>query len=424
MSTPPRSNAPVLALLAILAVASIVKAGIELIALKLATDTTAAQLSSIDTASRLSVLNWRYPLRQAGLFAASGRHDAAVEHYREALRRFPGCGACWIGLAESELALGRQHETSLRNAIQFGRSVTTVRTRAGVLHSRLGEQQPAKVEFAAALGGQRFEKDDFFMLLHRMFDPITVLDDIVPAHTLGPYLDFAIRRLDLSSTQMIWERCRENGVNEERRRRYARYLAKHGRYLGAWTLAIGNESPRLLNADFESPSERDEIFGWQLTDAQGVRARVIQCPHCPEGQRALRLRFDGNENPRYHGISQTVPLQAGRSYRITADVTYEEVTSAEGVRLSVAGVSGVADSNSSATSECRMQSISDELHGSSDWRQVSLDFYLPEACSAVRLVIGRRRADGLDRHIGGEIWFDNFALEARPHHPKVVVHGS
>lgn len=424
MSTPSRSNTPILALVAILALASVAKAGVELAALRLATDTSDTQLAAIDTATQLSSLNWRYPLRQAGLLAAIGRHDAAVGHYREALNRFPGCGACWIGLAESELALGQHHEQSLLNAIHFGRSVTAVRTRAGVLYSRLGEQQPAKVEFAAALGGQRFEKDDFFMLLHRIFDRVTVLDEIVPAHILGPYLDFAIRRLDPGSTRMIWDRCRENDVSEERRRGYARYLAKHGLYSDAWVLAIGNESPRLLNADFESPSERDDIFGWQLTDAQGVRARITQCARCPEGHRALRLRFDGNENPRYHGISQTVPLQAGRSYRIAADVMYEDVTSAEGVRLFVAGVSGVTDPNSSPASECRMQSVSNELHGSSDWRQITVDFDLPEGCSAVRLVIGRRRADGLDRHIGGEIWFDNFALEAWPQHPKVVVRGS
>ena len=420
MSTPSRSNTPVLALLAILALASVAKAGIELTALRLATDISDAQLGAIDTASRLSSLNWRYPLRQAGLLAASGRHEAALGHYREALKRFPGCGVCWIGLAESELALGHQHETSLLNAIHFGRSMTAVRTRAGVMYFRLGEEKPAKVEFAAALGGQRFEKDDFFMLLHRMFDRVTVLEEIVPVHTLGPYLDFAIRRLDPDSTRMIWDHFSENGVSEERRHRYARHLAKHGRYSEAWSLAIGDESPRLLNADFESPGESDEIFGWQLTDEPGVRARIVQCARCPEGDRALRLRFDGNENPRYQGISQTVPLEAGRSYRVATDVMYEELTSAEGVRLFVVGVSEGTDSQSSYASECRMQSASDELHGSSGWRQVSVDFYLPEGCSAVRLEIGRRRAEGLDRYIGGEIWFDNFSLEARPEFSKSV----
>ena len=95
--------------------------GRELVASYHASRDGAARIEGLERAARISPSNWRYPLELASIKQAMGLHAEAGLLYRQAISQFEGCGLCWVGLAETEAALGRDPGASLAKARRFGR---------------------------------------------------------------------------------------------------------------------------------------------------------------------------------------------------------------------------------------------------------------------------------------------------------------
>lgn len=397
------------------AVLALLTAASALAAAKGAVDLTALQAASADRAAgvtraaTLSPLNWRYPFESAELWNAIGRNAEAAQHYREALRRFPGCAPCWIGLAEARAALREPADEALDKAVKFGRSMPEVRTRAAVLYAKMGERELAASEFSAALGGQKDEMESFYEMLHRIYSGDEILDRIVTSADLESYMNFALGNLPLRDTARVWQALEDSGGHTAWRNPYGGYLARHGHLRDAWSITVGtagDEGQPLLDPGFGSGGAEVGFFGWHIRDVEGVRARISTCHDCESGARALRVRFDGERNVNYFGVSQAVPVLAGNRYALSARVRYDELSSARGPQIGVVGIAG-----SEAGTDCTLSTFAEELRGSSDWRETRVEFEIPAGCAGVKVLIARRQTPKLDRFVGGQLWVDRVDLQ-------------
>lgn|GEM_PF-1243162 len=405
--------------------------------------------AGLESAARWSPLNWRYPYRLGRLDRALGRNEKAAQRFRHAIELYPGCGHCWVALAEARAAQGLDPRAELERAVAHGSATTTVRTRTAVLYARLGQRDEALREFSAALGGHRKDRTGFYDQLAVLYPADFVLDEIVEDIDLPSFFGWARRRATPELAARTWARYSRYEDSDRARPWYVDYLIAHGFVHEAWRVAFGSRpgavaagEPALINSDFEDlagvwtrrPGEagRAEVggarqrFAWRVQDgrdkAEGVTARVVHCGDCAQGRRALRLRFDGEHNPHYTATSQYLPVEPGRRYSLTAQVRYQELGSVSGPRIVVQGVAGrrgvggglEGGGSDDPSAGCRMWVQGEQYRGNSDWRATELEFEVPSDCEGARVLVFRSATKALDRFIGGELWLDDFALALLP----------
>ena len=395
--------------------------------------------AGLESAARWSPLNWRYSYRLGRLDRAVGRNEQAAERFRHAIELYPGCGHCWVALAEARAAQGLDPRAELERAVTHGSATTTVRTRTAVLYARLGQSDEAVREFSAALGGHRKDRRGFYDQLAALYPADFVLDEIVEDIDLPSFFSWARSRATPQLSARTWARYSRYEDSDRARPWYVDYLIGHGFVHEAWRVAFGERpgETALINADFEDLAGvwtrrsgeaglARQRFAWRVQDgrdkAEGVTARVVHCGDCQQGRRALRLRFDGEHNPHYTATSQYLPVEPGRRYRLTAQVRYQELGSVSGPRIVVQGLAGRrgvggglegggADDPSAG---CRMWVQGEQYRGNSDWRSTTVDFEVPSDCEGARVLVLRSATKALDRFIGGELWLDDFALALLP----------
>jgi len=391
----------------------------DLLASYSATAEGAARAVGLTRAARLSPFNWRYPQALAGLQGALGNQEAALQLNEQALSEFRACDVCWVGVAEAQAAMGDDAAAALENAIHYGRSEGGVRLRAAIVLSKLGNEDEAAREFSAALGGMRDDTDGFYVLMHRLYPASYVLDRIVTDDDLATYFPFARQALDPSDVMRVWERFRDREEADAQRPAYVSYLLRHGYARAAWEVAFGRAGRPLgtiVDGGFEKRTDKEDLggLGWRIEDSEGVRADIVTCSDCDSGQRALRLRFDGEHNVHYLGAGQVVAVEPGGHYVLKAKVRYEDLTSAHGPAINVIGLAGQWRDPSES---CRLQAKTEEFRFTSGWRETQVEFDVPEACEGIRIIVGRPRVHELNRFLGGELWVDDVSLELLGHAP-------
>jgi tetratricopeptide (TPR) repeat protein len=395
----------------LLGASALVYGTIEYAALTLAKRSVIGGRPGVETAARLSPLNWSFPLVLAEVAASTGRREVAVAWYHAALRLNPACATCALGLADVEAKLGRDPVPWIDRAVRYGRSTAAVRMRAGTMYAQLGLQERAADEFRAAALGQRENQREFFALLHRIYPDSFVLERILPDALVAPYFGFARTQLDPASVRSVWQRYVKLGAPPAAREDYVAYLLRYGFAHEAWMLAFDGHPPplgTLLNGDFEAPVSGRGL-SWRITDAAGVKARVRDCADCVDGGRALWIGFDGQTNVQYSGARLYVPVAPSTVYRLSARVKGDEISSARGPALAVRGLAGP---DPAAAARCELHVVGEELRRSFDWRTTSLLFTTPPSCEGVAVMIARPATRRLDKFVGGELWVDDVRLEA------------
>jgi hypothetical protein len=123
------------------------------------------------------------------------------------------------------------------------------------------------------------------------------------------------------------------------------------------------------------------------------------------GDRALRIKFEGERNVYYRGINQYVTVVPGATYRVRAQVLAQDITSAQGPFIAVDGMS------SDDAPPCDLWARTDDLKSADRWSDVGLEFTVPERCEGVRISVMRPRTQRLNQFIEGELWLDDVKLE-------------
>jgi hypothetical protein len=175
----------------------------------------------------------------------------------------------------------------------------------------------------------------------------------------------------------------------------------------ALTLA-GVERPPAVQGSliWDGGFEKDVLdigFAWRFRPVPGIKIGLDENEK-HSGGRALGVRFTGAENVAYADACQYVAVEPGTSYRFSAWMRAEAVTTDTGVYFRV------------ITPEFpeRGAAVTRELRGTEPWTQITVPWKAAKDVRYVQVCLARDPSAKLDNKIAGTAWVDDVALIPEP----------
>ena len=122
------------------------------------------------------------------------------------------------------------------------------------------------------------------------------------------------------------------------------------------------------------------------------------------GNQSLLLGFDGKHNVNFTDVCHLAEVQPDTSYRLSAWVRTQSLTTNEGVRLRL-----IWRENSQGRSADTL-----DLHGTQPWTEIELPWTAAKDVHQVRVCISRNPAIDFNARIQGTAWVDDVALLPQP----------
>jgi hypothetical protein len=140
-------------------------------------------------------------------------------------------------------------------------------------------------------------------------------------------------------------------------------------------------------------------FGWRFARNEDVVVeRRVESPF--SGTYSLRLQFTGSKNVAFSHVSQIVPVEPGRSYRLRFARKSRNLTTDQGVYLAVNGF------------KCEGPAVKTQpVSGTGPWEEEWLELAVPKACEAIMVQVRRNASLMFDSKISGDYWLDGIEME-------------
>lgn len=164
----------------------------------------------------------------------------------------------------------------------------------------------------------------------------------------------------------------------------------------------------IINPGFERPPLSDKYpslaspptgFDWTMRHHPEVATRRDSLER-HAGSYSLRLSFNAAMGSEFENVSQLIPIEPLRVYRLSYFVKSKQIPLQDPPYVEI------ADAMDAAIFNLR----SPAPDGTTEWIEQSLTFNAPENTRAVRLTIRSPRLGVVDRLRIGEVWFDDFKL--------------
>lgn len=199
---------------------------------------------------------------------------------------------------------------------------------------------------------------------------------------VDPYLENLIETRHFEQANMVWHDLEHRGVVKESTDPDASNLVFNGGF---------EHTP--LNAG----------FGWRYRQEPYVAVN-FDSRHAYSGKRCLEIEFSDVENHRAQPVSQLVPVEAGKTYEVSAYVRSDNITSDSGPRLRV------------VNPECpKCLSVSSSATvGTTPWHKISFDFKTGPKARVISLSVWRSRGLDFPAEILGTFWLDQVSIRAVP----------
>lgn len=158
---------------------------------------------------------------------------------------------------------------------------------------------------------------------------------------------------------------------------------------------IGN----VFNGDFELPISNSG-FDWRAGPVAGAQVETLAVASGPG--LAVRIAFDDQRVP-FQQLRQWLVL-APAHYRLQGRLRADDLRSERGLAWSLRCVE-------SGTELAQTEPV----HGTRTWQSFTVDFEVPElGCQAQELVLVHLARIASEQQIGGQVWFDDLAIQRRP----------
>jgi tetratricopeptide (TPR) repeat protein len=152
-------------------------------------------------------------------------------------------------------------------------------------------------------------------------------------------------------------------------------------------------------------------FSWVYAPASlGVQSS-FDAKEKHSGERSLRLNFDGRRNVDFSGICHIAFVEPGASYRFSAWVHTQALTTDQGVRFRLEWTENAHNASVETP----------DVHGTQPWTEVSIPWTATgDASHQVRVCISRKPSDDFGSRIHGSAWIDDVALTLAPNAAPVA----
>jgi Tfp pilus assembly protein PilF len=356
----------------------------------------------------------------------------AVAAYRTAISLDPHSATTWLDLAAAYESEG--DATAARDAFQQAKRVypisAEVAWRYGNFLLRQNEIPAAFAEIRHSVDADPKRAAEAVSRLWRLDPDInSIIENVLPP-SAPVYLD-AIRELDADAAMdpalTVWDKLRALQPPP----RIALYdiipftdsLVQAHRIDDAhrvWTQAVTLANPipppndasgsLIWDGGFETGLAGGG-FSWVFAPASlGVQSST-DTKEKHSGERSLRLIFDGRRNVDFDGICHIAFVEPGASYRFSAWVKTQALTTDQGVRFRL---EWTENAHNSAVE-------TPDVHGTQPWTEVSIPWAATgDGSRQVRVCINRKPSDDFGSRIHGSAWIDDVALIPGPNAQPVA----
>jgi len=335
---------------------------------------------------------------------AWGRQDVsgATLLFRNAVSRDPLNGGGWLRLAEAEKAGGNREVAREILDYVHGLGKNTLRwTWAETLLALdLDADSVVWENLNRMIENNRHTADALQLADVLLAREPEAVDKRFEARNLPAYMKWLIGWGRLDQALVVREKMARMGLKDPKADAWlsARLLGQKrvsdARSLGE--TGVG----RLTNPGFEADMANGP-FDWRFS-RQGSGWKIERVAGmASEGSYSLAVAFDGKKNASFHHLSRIVPVEPGRSYRLTAWWKGRDLSTDQGPFLEVYGHDAKG-----------LHVKGPMLLGTRDWEKMSLKFTTPDDCHAVVVRLRRVPSRKLDNKIGGTVWVDDFRLTA------------
>ena len=231
-------------------------------------------------------------------------------------------------------------------------------------------------------------------------DPDTILQN-VGRRSIIHLFNYSVQQKLPEQALYYWQIIEETGVQWSEREvlNFLDMLMSAGELSQAATIWRTHFNPEHLfyNGDF-SKKIMQRAFGWRIGKDKGFSMRLIP-DHRESDSNSAEFHFKGWDNIHFHHLTQVVPLQGGKRYRLSAEMRSKKLTTDQRPYIEVYGYKCDAP-----------RTNSEMVLAEQDWTSHFLEFDVPWTCSA--MVVRLRRAESLhlDNKLSGKLWVRNIAI--------------
>jgi tetratricopeptide (TPR) repeat protein len=355
---------------------------------------------------KLGVLHqWNF--QQADLMESS-------QYLRKAIEKNPLEQEYWLSLAKVLQRMGELEnaEHALEKAVLTFPTGYKGRWTAGNLLLQAGSLEKAFSHFSYILNYYPDQSGLVYDVCERTVeDPGVILDQLVPKEpgTLNQYLEHLYESGDKEMAKKAWGKKVSLGgeIEREETLKHIDFLISQREIQDAFKVWKGRlrEEGRATPADhdlvtdggFEQERGFGRGFDWRINNVTGAEISH-DSSIAYEGNKSLKIVFNGKENVDFHQVFQYVPLKSDTEYMLKAYMKTKGITTRSGLKIEVSGINqGVYQA-------------AESLIGDNDWKEMVASFRTAANSPGGLVRIRRERTDKFDRFISGTVWIDNIQL--------------
>ncbi|MEZ5425874.1 MAG: tetratricopeptide repeat protein [Pyrinomonadaceae bacterium] len=340
--------------------------------------------------------------------------NQSVERFQKLVKLAPNKFSWWLelGRAYEQSDHPENAEKAFLRAVELAPNYTYPHWQLGNFYLRQGRDQEAFDELQKAAETNAVYREQVFSIAWDYYEQNTEkLEKIAgdsPGVRAGLAKFYAVKDRPTDSLRM-WNSLtpEEKQANREISKIIAQGLYEKRFYREAvdFVRDLGIEpkarAETIQNGGFEDPiGETDyTYFNWRVPPVKKMDVKLDPTQK-KEGNRSLRVTFNGMNEGLFYNIFQIVTVTAGEKYQLSFWVRTENLKSGGMPNLEIVNAN-----------DDKIITTSDSFPGgTNDWKQVKVVFTAPENSEAVTLRTSRTYC-GENCPIVGAFWYDDFRLE-------------
>ena len=177
----------------------------------------------------------------------------------------------------------------------------------------------------------------------------------------------------------------------------ARLVWRQALNLSGHGAEVGTGASLIFNGGFEFDSLNGGL-DWHLDPRDGVSYDYDSAQH-HEGNRSLRVTFDGSENFDFHQVFEQVPVSPSTHYHFSAFLRTAGITTESGMRFVI-----------TFPDNFLTPIVLDSLTGNKEWSEQTADFTTSAQVHSVTIMLARLPSHRFENKLMGSVWVDDVSL--------------
>jgi hypothetical protein len=310
----------------------------------------------------------------------------------------------WLRLAEAEEEMGHKEKAKkiLTFTIDHTKCVSRWKWSQMVLARELGMEEVVYRNANYLLSRGVLEQDTLQFLHTHLGGNASAVVSILDEEHLDDYLEWLMNWSMTEESLSVWRTMTAFSTPEnETALRFSNFLL-HNKHItesrDIWRKFTGVSG--LTNPGFETELTVRGFDWCHWKEKDGI-FEVMRVNHDTwKGDYALRVNFSGRENIAFHHVYQIITAEPKTKYRLTYAWKSQGITTNQGPFIEVYGFDKEG-----------LYKAGPMITGTQKWREVSIEFDMPEGCRAAVVRLRRLPSRRFDSKIRGTLWLDDFRLE-------------